>query len=344
MNTNEPQESVQIKDLNRKTKVNQSDLIPIDDIVEDTCAITYKHLLEQIQNDTFYNSEFHCFKKAIKDVISKELLENKEYIKNIYIKVISKLLELSSPLEDIDFDTVFGKIKSTFISSLKHTNTKLPSNKISIYNATTKDLELIQFEILVESLKEILAEKSEINQLKSDLINYLKINDFKDQFKNSFKLIPKHTFDVKNEQLVSCYQDGIPQIVDIPIWWQGKPHGFGGIHTIIDDNAILEFQYDTKATIIVLKNKSSTSIVINESHKDKYIYLQIDAEIRHSSSTEDHNKKFYLKFEKSSAKMLIASFSSQNMPTLRTPIYNGWYYVGSGKLSGGELMPILNKV
>lgn len=143
MNTNEPQESIQIKDLNRKTKVNQSDLIPIDDIVEDTCANTYKHLLEQIQNDTFYNSEFHCFKKAIKDVISKELLENKEYIKNIYIKVISKLLELSSPLEDIDFDTVFGKIKSTFISSLKHTNTKLPSNKILIYNATTKDLELI---------------------------------------------------------------------------------------------------------------------------------------------------------------------------------------------------------
>lgn len=199
MNINEAQESVQIKDLNRKTKVNQSDLIPIDDIVEDTCEITYKHLLEQIQNDTFYNSEFNCFKKAIKDAISKELLENKEYIKNIYIKVISKLLKLSSPLENIDFDTVFRKVKSTFISSLKHTNTKLPSNKISIYNATTKDLKLIQFEIFVESLKEILAEKSEINQLKSDLINYLQINNFKDQFKNSFKLIPKYTFDVKNE-------------------------------------------------------------------------------------------------------------------------------------------------
>ncbi|WP_233709123.1 DUF685 domain-containing protein [Borreliella bavariensis] len=86
MNTNEPQESVQIKDLNRKTKVNQSDLIPIDNIVEDTCAITYKHLLGQIQNDTFYNSEFHCFKKVIKDVISKELLKNKEYIKTFTLK------------------------------------------------------------------------------------------------------------------------------------------------------------------------------------------------------------------------------------------------------------------
>ncbi|WP_233778865.1 hypothetical protein [Borreliella bavariensis] len=53
------------------------------------------------------------------------------------------------------------------------------------------------------------------------------------------------------------------------------------MHTIIDDDAILEFQYETKATTIVLKNKSSTSIVINESHKDRYIYLQIDAEIRH---------------------------------------------------------------
>ncbi len=29
------------------------------------------------------------------------------------------------------------------------------------------------------------------------------------------------------------------------------------------------------------------------------------------------------------------------MPTLRTPIYNGWYYVGSGKLSKGELMPMI---
>ncbi|WKC87648.1 DUF685 domain-containing protein [Borreliella japonica] len=344
MNTDEPQESVQIKDLNRKTKVNQSDLIPVDDIVEDTCAITYKHLLEQIQNDTFYNSEFHCFKKAIKEVISKELLENKEYIKNIYIKVISKLLGLSTPLENIDFDTVFRKVKSTFISSLKHTNTKLPSNKISIYNSTTKDLELIQFEIFIESLKEVLAEKSEINQLKNDLTNYLQIKDFTDKFKDSFKSIPKNTFDTKNEQLVSCYQNGIPQIVNTPIWWQGKPHDFGGLHTIVDDTAILEFQYKNKATTIVLKNKSSASIVINESYKDNYIYLQIDAEIRHSSSTEDHNKQFYLQFAKSSAKILIASFSSQNMPTLKTPIYNGWYYVGSGSLNKGQLMPILNKV
>lgn len=344
MNTNEPQESVQIKDLNRKTKVNQSDLIPIDDIVEDTCAITYKHLLEQIQNDTFYNNEFGCFKKAIKDVISKELLENKEYIKNIYIKVISKLLKLSTPLENIDFDTVFRKVKSTLIESLKHTNTKPSSNKISIYNSETKDIELIQFEILIESLKEFLAEKSEINELKSDLTGCIQINDFTDKFKNSFKLIPKHTLDTKTEQLVSCYKNGIPQIVEIPIWWQGKPYDFGGLHTIVDDARIIEFQYKNKATTVALKNRSSTSIVINESYKDNYIYLQIDAEIRYSSSTEDHNKQFYLQFEKSSAKILIASFSSQNMPTLKTPIYNGWYYVGSGKLSTGEEMPILNKV
>ncbi|WNY65444.1 DUF685 domain-containing protein [Borreliella carolinensis] len=348
MNTNEPQESVQIKDLNRKTKVNQSDLIPIDDIVEDTCAITYKHLLEQIQNDTFYNNEFGCFKKAINAVISKELLKNKEYIKNIYIKVISKLLELSAPPENmpenIDFDTVFRKIKSTFIESLKHTNTKPSSNKISIYNSDTKDIELIQFEIFIESLKEILAEKEEINKLKSDLTNYVQIKDFTDKFRNSFKSIPKQTLDTKNEQLVSCYQNEIPQIVDIPIWWQGKPRDFGGLHTIIDDATIIEFQYKNKATTVVLKNRSSTSIVISESYKDSYIYLQIDAEIRHSSSTEDDNKQFYLQFEKSSAKILIASFSSQNMPTLKTPIYNGWYYVGSGKLSMGEEMPILNKV
>ncbi|WNY66344.1 DUF685 domain-containing protein (plasmid) [Borreliella andersonii] len=228
MNTNEPQESVQIKDLNKKTKVNQSDLIPIDDMVEDTCAITYQHLLEQIQNDTFYNNEFGCFKKAIKDVISKELSKNKEYIKNIYIKVISKLLKLSTPPENIDFDAVFRKVKSTFIESLRHTNTKPSSNKISIYNPNTKDIELIQFEILIESLKEFLAEKSEINQLKNDLTNYIQINDFTDKFKNSFKLLPKQTLDAKNEQLVSCYQNEIPQIASVPIWWQGKTHSFGG--------------------------------------------------------------------------------------------------------------------
>ncbi|WNY70027.1 hypothetical protein [Borreliella andersonii] len=117
----------------------------------------------------------------------------------------------------------------------------------------------------------------------------------------------------------------------------------GGLQTIVDDDRIIEFQYKNKSTTIALKNKNSTSIVINESHKDNYIYLQIDAEIRHSSSTEDHNKQFYLQFEKSSAKILIASFSSQNMPSLKIPIYNGWYYVGSGKLSMGEEMPILNK-
>ncbi|WKC84895.1 DUF685 domain-containing protein [Borreliella lusitaniae] len=344
MNTNEPQESVQIKDLNRKTKVNKSDLIPIDDIIEDTCAITYKHLLEQIQNDTFYSSEFHCFKRAIKDVISRELLENEEYIKNIYIKVISKLLDLSALPENINFDTVFEKFKLKLISSLKHTETNLPSNKITIYNSNTKNLELIQFEIFVESLKEVLAEKSEINQLKSDLKDCLQISNFTKQFKESFKSITKQTFSVKKEQLVSCYQEGIPQIVEVPIWWQGKPDNFGGMHTIIDDDKILEFQYKDKATTIVLKNKSSASIVINESYQNSYIYLQITAEIRHSSSTEDHNKQFYLRFSKSSAKMLIASFSSKNMSTLKTPIYNGWYYVGVGSINSGEIMPILNKV
>ncbi|WNY70026.1 hypothetical protein [Borreliella andersonii] len=81
---------------------------------------------------------------------------------------------------------------------------------------------------MIESLKEFLAEKSEINQLKNDLTNYIQINDFTDKFKNSFKLLPKQTLDAKNEQLVSCYQNGIPQIASVPIWWQGKPHSFGG--------------------------------------------------------------------------------------------------------------------
>ncbi|WKC83964.1 DUF685 domain-containing protein (plasmid) [Borrelia sp. CA_690] len=222
----------------------------------------------------------------------------------------------------------------------------MSSNKISIYNSDTKDLELIQFEILIESLKEVLAEKSDTNKLKNDLNNYLQINNFTDKFQSFFISISKKTLDTKNEQILSCYQNGIPQIVDIPIWRQGKPHNFGegGAHTIVNDDTIIEFQYKNKATTIVLKNKSSTSIVINESYKADYIYLQIDAEIRHSSSTEDHNKQFYLQFIKSSAKILIASFSSQNMPTFKTPIYNGWYYVGSGRLSKGEEMPILYKV
>ncbi|WP_210373034.1 DUF685 domain-containing protein, partial [Borreliella garinii] len=115
-------------------------------------------------------------------------------------------------------------------------------------------------------------------------------------------------------------------------------------HTIIDDTSILEFQYKNKATTIVLKNKSSISIIIDESHKEEYIYLKIDAEIRYSSSTEDHNKQFYLQFSRSSAKILIASFSSENMPTLKTPIYNGWYFVGSGSIGMGQTMPILYKV
>nr|WKT13982.1 DUF685 domain-containing protein [Borrelia sp. BU AG58] len=156
------EDSVQIKDFNRKVKVNENDLIPIDDIVEETYAITYKNLLEQIKKNIFYEGSYY-FKKVIREVISEELIQNNSYTEKMYLKIISRLMGLKTEPNNIDFDSLFNKIKETLIERLTHSGYDAKLGKISIYNPKRKDFELIEFKNFIKTLKETFSEKKTWN-------------------------------------------------------------------------------------------------------------------------------------------------------------------------------------
>ncbi|WP_445436465.1 DUF685 domain-containing protein [Candidatus Borreliella tachyglossi] len=164
-NESDTEECIQIKDFNRKIKVNQNDLIPIDDVVEETYAITYKNLLEQIKQDTFYEG-LDYFKKVIREIISKELLEDASYTEKMYCKVISKLIGLQTVPSHIDFNMLSNKIKETLISGLNHSGYDAKLGKISIYNPIKRDFELVEFQNFINTLKKIFTENIKLEQLR----------------------------------------------------------------------------------------------------------------------------------------------------------------------------------
>ncbi|AHH08951.1 DUF685 domain-containing protein (plasmid) [Borrelia anserina] len=164
----EIEESIQIKDFNRKIQVNENDLIPIDDIVEETYAITYKNLLEQIKKDTFYEG-IEYFKKVIREIISKELLEYESHTEKMYLKIISKLMGLKTETNNLDFNTLFEKLKATLIENLTQqpeTEKNMKTSKISIYDTNKRDFDLASFQTLIDNLKEVFAENKSLEEAK----------------------------------------------------------------------------------------------------------------------------------------------------------------------------------
>ncbi|WP_425337287.1 DUF685 domain-containing protein [Borreliella tanukii] len=108
------QETVQIKDLNKVTSVNNDDLLLIDDGVASSNAITFKNFLETVKYQTFKGEGLGDFKEIIKSTIAEELAADKEFVEKIYAKILDKLIGNDSD----KLSNLFSKIKSRLTGSI----------------------------------------------------------------------------------------------------------------------------------------------------------------------------------------------------------------------------------
>ncbi|WP_419260254.1 DUF685 domain-containing protein [Borreliella afzelii] len=108
------EETVQIKDLNKVTTVNNTDLLLLDDGVASSNAITFKNFLKTVNHQTFKGEELGYFKEIIKSTIATELAADEEFVKKIYTNIIDKLISNNSD----KLSNLFSKIKSRLTDSI----------------------------------------------------------------------------------------------------------------------------------------------------------------------------------------------------------------------------------
>ncbi|AEL19355.1 conserved hypothetical protein (plasmid) [Borreliella bissettiae DN127] len=108
------EETVQIKDLNKVTTVNNTDLLLLDDGGASSNAITFKNFLKTVNHQTFKGEELGYFKEIIKSTIATELAADNDFIKSIYDLIVDKLIENESS----KLSNLFSKIKSSLTNSI----------------------------------------------------------------------------------------------------------------------------------------------------------------------------------------------------------------------------------
>ncbi|AEL70274.1 conserved hypothetical protein (plasmid) [Borreliella afzelii PKo] len=108
------EETVQIKDLNKVTTVNNTDLLLLDDGVASSNAITYENFLKTTKDKTFKGEGLGYFKEIIKSTIAEELVADEKFVEKIYANIIDKLIGNNSD----KLSNLFSKIKSRLTDSI----------------------------------------------------------------------------------------------------------------------------------------------------------------------------------------------------------------------------------
>uniref|UniRef100_UPI001BFFEC19 DUF685 domain-containing protein n=1 Tax=Borreliella bavariensis TaxID=664662 RepID=UPI001BFFEC19 len=108
------EETVQIKDLNKVTTVNNTDLLLLDDGVASSNAITYENFLKTTKDKTFKGEGLSYFKEIIKSTIAEELAADTSFVEKIYAKITDKLINNDST----NISNLFSKIKSRLTDSI----------------------------------------------------------------------------------------------------------------------------------------------------------------------------------------------------------------------------------
>ncbi len=111
------EETVQIKDLNKVTTVNNTDLLLLDDGAASSNAITFKDFLETTKDKTFKGEGLSYFKEIIKSTIAEELAANTDFVETIYTKIINKLINNDST----NLSSLYRKIRSSLESGISST-------------------------------------------------------------------------------------------------------------------------------------------------------------------------------------------------------------------------------
>ncbi|AAF07718.1 hypothetical protein B1U23_06510 (plasmid) [Borreliella burgdorferi] len=108
------EETVQIKDLNKVTTVNDTDLLLLDNGAASSNAITFKNFLDASKDKIFKGEGLDYFKQIIKSTIAEELAADKDFVEKIYAKITDKLINNDST----NISNLFSKIKSRLTDSI----------------------------------------------------------------------------------------------------------------------------------------------------------------------------------------------------------------------------------
>ncbi|AHH04232.1 Putative cytosolic protein (plasmid) [Borrelia nietonii YOR] len=110
----EQDDFIQIKDLNRLESVKNTDLLLLDDGISSCHAITYENFLETSKDKIFKNEGLKYFKEVIKTTIATELLQDENFINQVYSKVLTKFLNDDSS----SISNTYSKVKDRLGSGL----------------------------------------------------------------------------------------------------------------------------------------------------------------------------------------------------------------------------------
>ncbi|UPA11297.1 DUF685 domain-containing protein (plasmid) [Borrelia parkeri] len=362
----ETEEIIQIKDFNRKIKVNENDLFPIDDIVEETYAITYKNLLEQIKKDTFYGG-FEYFKKVIREIISKELIEYESHIEKMYLKIISKLIGLQTEPNSIEFNDLLNKLKETLIENLKISGNNIKASRISTYNPNKRDFELVEFQTLIENLKEIFTETTNLEKLKEyatqtfariddfQRVNnsigqiYVKKNNLHRELNFAAQLIGSNNSEDKEIEFIvfSRNRGALKRLITYQ-HLQGTPEDFKYWGVSATSDTFYSYNEFAEKSLNIDIPGEKVELRFPRSLKDKAIYLNITLEIKSATNTNNNmTKSINLKFsENNTSQHTILYFYSGKQHNITLPLLKGWYKLEYALLNNNSTqdVPYLTKM
>ncbi len=128
------EETVQIKDLNKVTTVNNTDLLLLDDGVASSNAITYENFLKTTKDKTFKDEGLDYFKEIIKSTIAEELAADEEFVEKIYTKITDKLINNDST----NLSNLFSKIKSRLTDSISSATLSRSDDLLIMSSSTIK--------------------------------------------------------------------------------------------------------------------------------------------------------------------------------------------------------------
>ncbi|WP_024654682.1 DUF685 domain-containing protein [Borrelia hispanica] len=105
-------DTIEIRNLNRRTSTDPSDLLVLDDGFSSCHAITFDDFRKELHKKTFVQGEgVDDFKQIIQTLIANELLQNTNFINQAYQKVIEKLKNNESSVMDSILSKVTNKLE-----------------------------------------------------------------------------------------------------------------------------------------------------------------------------------------------------------------------------------------
>ncbi|ACH94030.1 DUF685 domain-containing protein [Borrelia duttonii] len=113
-------DTIEIRNLNRRTSTDPSNLLVLDDGFSSCHAITFDDFRKELHKKTFVKGEgVNDFKQVIKSLIATKLLQNTNFINQAYQKVIEKLKNNESSV----MDSILGKVTSKLEYDLSQQDT-----------------------------------------------------------------------------------------------------------------------------------------------------------------------------------------------------------------------------